>query len=91
MKREMNGKLAMIVAAAMLCMTGCGMESPIQDDSAIVGESLLGMVKVEETVEEESSVQEQETEVESSENSVIQVEYDVHQTLEEAEKEVAAL
>ena len=91
MKREMNGKLAMIVAAAMLCMTGCGMESPIQDDSVIGSESLPGMVKVEETAEEESSVQEQETEVESSENSVNQVEYDVHQTLEEAEKEVAAL
>ena len=91
MKREMNGKLAMIVAAAMLCMTGCGIESPIQDDSVIGSESLPGMVKVEETVEEESSVQEQETEVESSENSVNQVEYDVHQTLEEAEKEVAAL
>ena len=89
MKREMNGKLAMIVAAAMLCMTGCGMESPIQDDSAIVGESLPGMVKVEETAEEETSVQEKE--VESSENSVNQVEYDVHQTLEEAEKEVATL
>ena len=88
MKREMNGKLAMIVAAAMLCMTGCGMESPIQDDSAIVGESLPGMVKVEETAEEETSVQEKE--VESSENSVNQVEYDVQKILEDAEKEASA-
>ena len=86
MKREMNGKLAMIVAAAMLCMTGCGMESPIQDDSVIGSESLPGMVKV----EEESTVQVSQVE-DSFENSVNQVEYDVHQTLEEAEKEVAAL
>ena len=29
MKREMNGKIAMIVTAAMLCFTGCGMEEMV--------------------------------------------------------------
>ena len=89
MKRKMNGKLAMIVAAAMLCMTGCGMESLIQDDSMIGSESLPGMVKVEDSAEEDSSVQEQEED--SFENSVNQVEYDVQQTLEDAEREASAL
>lgn len=35
MKREMNGKIAMIVAAAMLCFSGCGMESPAQEENTI--------------------------------------------------------
>lgn len=35
MKREMNGKIAMIAAAAMLCFSGCGMESPAQEENTI--------------------------------------------------------
>ncbi len=91
MKRKINGKLALIVATAMLCMSGCGMESPIQKDNVAVSENLPGMVKAEDSTEDTSSVQEQEMEAESTENSVNQVEYDAQQILEDAEREASSL
>ena len=91
MKREMNGKIAMIVTAAMLCFTGCGMEAPVQEDSSIVSENPTEMEKMEEMTGEEPPAQEQEAENDLSENNIAQTDLDVSQTLEDAEREAFAL
>uniref|UniRef100_UPI0040565A6F lysozyme inhibitor LprI family protein n=1 Tax=Agathobacter sp. TaxID=2021311 RepID=UPI0040565A6F len=97
MKKVMNGKIAMIVTVAALCLTGCGKDGMLQEETAISSENLPGMVKVEETEDTKeaeemvSSVQEPESQEDILEKDEAPVDYDIQEVLEGAEKEVLEL
>ena len=95
-----NKTVIMAIIAAM-CLTGCAEEKNRSEENA-VQENIPGMVKVESSVadstQEETGTETQETVVEEQESGAGQIEppdsqsqYDVQQTLEDAEKEASAL
>ena len=95
-----NKTVIMAVIAAM-CLTGCAGEKG-QSEENVVQENIPGMVKVESSVEdspqEETGNEMQETVVEEQESEAGQLDstgstsqYNVQQTLENAEKEASAL
>lgn len=85
MKREMNGKIVMIVTAVMLCFAGCGMEAPVQEDSSIVSENLTETERMEEPEDVGTHTQEQEMKNDSVEQNVVQTDLDVSQTKQDDE------
>lgn len=95
-----NKTVIMAIIAAM-CLTGCAGEKN-QPEENVVQENIPGMVKVESSVEdspqEETGNETQETVVKEQESGVGQLDstespsqYNVQQTLEDAEKEASAL
>lgn len=95
-----NKTVIMAIIAAM-CLTGCAGEKN-QSEENVVQENIPGMVKVESSVEdssqEETGNETQETVVKEQESGAGQLDstespsqYDVQQTLEDAEKEASAL
>ena len=95
-----NKTVIMAIIAAM-CLTGCAGEKNRSEENA-VQENIPGMVKVESSVEdssqEETGNETQETVVKEQESGAGQLDgtespsqYDVQQTLEDAEKEASAL
>ena len=78
--KKMNSKLASMVAAAALCLSGCGAEPTIPTENSTIEESVSEMA----TVESEMATVE-------SESTNVQIDYDVQKVLEEAEQEATAL
>ena len=78
--KKMNSKLAIMVAAAALCLSGCGAEPTIPTENSTIEESVSEMA----TVESEMATVE-------SESANVQIDYDVQKVLEEAEQEATAL
>lgn len=78
--KKMNSKLAIMVAAAALCLSGCGAEPAIPTENSTIEESVSEMA----TVESEMATVE-------SESANVQIDYDVQKVLEEAEQEATAL
>lgn len=105
-KLEMSRKIAVIITAAALCLTGCGTEGANQTDDFVSSENVPGMIKVEssaseskeesteadnETAVQGSQVKEQEPAAGEVEGSSAQADIDVAKVLEEAESSAAAL
>ncbi|MBE5893879.1 MAG: DUF1311 domain-containing protein [Lachnospiraceae bacterium] len=85
--KKMNSKLAIMVAAAALCLSGCGAEPTIPTENSTIEESVSEMA----TVESEMATVESEMATVESESANVQIDYDVQKVLEEAEQEATAL
>lgn len=101
-KIKIGNQIVIMAMTTVLCLSGCGVENPHQEDDYIIDEKIPGVEKAEsetqESVEDtvETTVQKtqdysQASATDASENVATQTDFDVEKALEEAKMEASAL